>query len=304
VDYRDQVAIVTGSSRGIGREVAKLLAARGAQVVVNGRTAPAVETVRAEIRAAGGVATGFPGDVSDPDTARDLVTHAVDTFGRIDIVVNNAGVLSSIPFPAATATEFETLMKVNVLGPILVTQAAWPYFVGQGHGRIVVMSSTSVFGARDSALYTASKGALIGLMRSLAIDGREHGILANAVMPVAFTDMMTNVQQGDSANAQDGAELWAAAAGALTAELVAPVVAWLVHPDSDVSGEILSTGGGRVARVFMAESQGFVDAGLCLEALRDRWPEVCTEDRYTVHGDFLTSVGTLMRHAGVFPPAG
>jgi NAD(P)-dependent dehydrogenase (short-subunit alcohol dehydrogenase family) len=299
--FNDQVAIITGSSKGIGREVAKLLAARGARVIINGRTKATVENTTAQINASGGIARAFIGDVSDPDQARALVADTIEHFGRLDILVNNAGILNSSPFPNVTGTEFNTVMAINVFGPIQVTQAAWPHMLRQGRGQIVMMSSTSIFGAQDSSLYTASKAALVGLTRSLNLEGQAHDIAVNAVMPVAFTDMMTDVQHGDSVNATEGADLWAAAADTLTPQLVAPVVAWLAHPACGARGEILSTGGGRVARILIAEAPGFVDPHLSLETLHDRWPDAQREHGYLVHQDFLTSVFALMHDTGIIP---
>jgi NAD(P)-dependent dehydrogenase (short-subunit alcohol dehydrogenase family) len=187
--FDGRVAVVTGGGRGIGRAHARLLAARGAHVVVNdlgvalqgGRpeSEPARDVV-AEIEAAGGTAVADGSDVAKTDGAEALVGKALDSFGRVDIVVNKAGIIRWAPFPEVDADDLAAHLSVHAAGSFNVSRAAWPQMTAQGYGRIVMTTSSAIFGAPTLVSYGAAKGAIVGLARSLATAGAEHGIAVNA----------------------------------------------------------------------------------------------------------------------------
>lgn len=253
MDFEGRVVIVTGAGRGLGREHALLLAARGAAVVINdlggaldgsldGST-PAEELV-AEITAAGGHAVADTNDVSTPESAARIVETAIEAFGRVDAVVNNAGILRDKAFHNLEPADMEAVLKVHLLGSTWVTMAAWPHFREQGFGRVVMTSSVAGYlGNFGQANYSAAKAGLIGLTKALAIEGERRNIKVNAIAPGARTRMTEKVM-GDLAEHMD-------------ASLVAPVVAMLAHESCPVSGEVLIAGGGRVAAVISGQTNGW-----------------------------------------------
>ena len=186
--FDGQVAIVTGAGGGMGREHAKLFALRGASVVVNDLSNGAEETVQMIIDA-GGIAVVDHNDVSNEAGASAIIETAISNFGRLDILVSNAGIYREVPFSKMTEQDFDKVMKVNAYGTFFVTKA-WPHFVKQNYGRIVLVSSTSAFACQPlGSQYAASKGAVLGLGRTLVAEGAEHGIQVNLLTPGAFTPM-------------------------------------------------------------------------------------------------------------------
>jgi NAD(P)-dependent dehydrogenase (short-subunit alcohol dehydrogenase family) len=197
--FDDRVAIVTGAGRGIGRVHARLLAAKGARVVVadlggeiDGRgssTAPA-DAVVGEIRANGGEAVACYGSVADEADVASIVETALDAFGRLDVVVNNAGIHDPAPFEALSVAQFRRMFDVHFFGTMMVTHAAWPHFVRAGYGRVVNTTSEAMLGGIPHlSSYGAAKGAVFGLTRNLATEGAAHGIRVNALAPRAHTRM-------------------------------------------------------------------------------------------------------------------
>jgi len=278
--FEGRVAVVTGAGRGIGRAYAHLLAERGACVVVNdlggsidgsGADAEPASTVAAEILDAGGHAIADTGDVSAPVDAQALVDAAVETFGRIDIVINNAGIVRWAGFPEADADNLARHLAVHVGGSFNTTRAAWPRMVDQGYGRIVMTTSTGLFGLPNNLSYAAAKAAVIGLTRSLTTAGAAHGIKVNLIAPAAFTRM---------------AGRGPGTAG-MAPELVAPMVAYLAHEDCPVNGEIYAAGAGRFARIFVASTPGYVHDGPApgIEDVARHWAEINDETGYSVPAD-------------------
>ncbi len=251
----DRVAIVTGAGNGLGRAYALDLAARGARVVVNNRRRPAdspgdtsAERTVAAIRAAGGHAVANLDDVRVPATGPALVAQALDTWGRLDIVVNNAGVSQHLAFHKISVEEFREIVDVNFHGSLYLTHAAYRHMRDARYGRIVVStSSAGLHGLHGLSAYAASKSALIGLMRSLAQEGSARGVLANAICPYASTPMTAAHAEPDKMSA-------------MPPELVAPMVAYLVSEQTRLNGRVIVAGKGAFRRAAMVEGAGLAYA--------------------------------------------
>ncbi|HLI54838.1 MAG TPA: SDR family oxidoreductase [Acidimicrobiales bacterium] len=278
IGFDGKVAIVTGAGGGLGRSHALLLASRGARVVVNdlggsvsgeGADKGPAETVAQEIRDAGGEAVSDANSVSTPEGGEAIVQTALDAYGRIDIVVNNAGILRDKTFHNMTPDLLGPVIDVHLKGAFYVTRPAWVKMREQGYGRVVNTSSNSgILGNFGQTNYGAAKMGLVGLTRVLAAEGAKHNIKANAIAPLART-RMTEELMGD-------------AVAKLDPELVSPVVAWLAHEDCPVSGEVYTVGGGRVGRFFIGMTRGYYNPKLTVEDVRDHWSEVRDETGYTV----------------------
>ena len=278
--FDGKVAIVTGAGGGLGREHSLLLASRGALVVVNdiggavdgtgGDAGPAQKVVD-EIKAAGGEAVADTNSVATPEGGQAIVQSALDAFGRIDIVVNNAGILRDKSFHNMTPDLVDPVIDVHLRGAFYVTQPAWVHMRDQSYGRVVVTaSSAGILGNFGQANYGAAKMGLVGLAHVLAQEGERYNIKANAVSPIAGTRMTR--------------EIFGDLSDKLAPGLVSPVVAWLAHEDCPVSGHTYSVGGGRVARVFDGKGPGNMrtDAPLTLEDVRDHFDEIDRTDDFTL----------------------
>ena len=278
IGYDGRVAIVTGAGGGLGRQHALLLASRGARVVVNdlggsvsgeGSDLGPAEKVAEEIRAAGGEAVSDGHSVSTADGGAAIVQTAIDAYGQIDIVVNNAGILRDKSFHNLTPELLEPVLDVHLRGAFYVTQPAWVRMREQGYGRIINTTSQSgVLGNFGQANYGAAKMGLVGLTRVLAIEGAKANIKVNAIAPIARTRMTE--------------ELMGAAAGALDPELVSPVVAGLASEDCSVTGEVFTVAAGRVGRFFVGMTQGYFNPNLTVEDVRDHLSEIRDEADYLV----------------------
>src|SRR3954451_1377706 len=253
-------AIVTGAGRGLGRAYARLLAERGCQVLVNDpgvttRGAPEAEGTAAqvaeEITAAGGLAVADRNSVVD--AADVIVEHALDEFGRLDVVINNAGISGGGAFDEMPADDFDLLVDTHFGGAVRGSRAAWPHLKHVGAGRIVNMSSASVFGTPFTSPYVSSKAGIFGLTRALAAEGRYSGIGVNAVMPAAYTRMTAQLPDGDGF--RTFLETY------FPPEKVAPFVLFLAHETTGINGETFSVGADRAARVFLAECPGVLGDG-------------------------------------------
>ncbi len=282
IDLNGRVAIVTGAARGLGREHALALASRGATVVVNDRGAaldgsaagagPADEVV-AEIRAAGGTAIADSNDVSTLEGATKIVELATSTYGRLDILVNNAGILRDKSFAKMTEEEWAPVLAVHLGGTIWMSKAAWPVMTAQGYGRIInTTSAAGIFGNFGQANYGAAKAAIWGVTKTLAIEGARYGIQVNAIEPGARTRMTENLL-GDFADRLDPS-------------LVAPVVVWLSAEDCTTTGEVYNVGGGRVARVVIAQTPGLFSRDLSPEEVRDNWEQLNAADEAQIMVSF------------------
>jgi NAD(P)-dependent dehydrogenase (short-subunit alcohol dehydrogenase family) len=291
--FEGRVAVVTGAGRGIGRAYALLLAHRGAGVVVNdlggsmegaGADPEPASAVAAEIADAGGVAIADNNDVASAGGAQALVDAAVERFGRLDVLINNAGIIRWAGFPEADADNLATHLAVHVGGSFNTTRAAWPRMVEQGYGRIVVTTSSGLFGLPDNLSYATAKAAVIGLTRSLTTAGASHGIKVNLIAPAAMTRMAG--QSRNEENAQ------------MSPDLVAPMVAFLAHEACPVSGEIYAAGAGRFARIFIASTEGYVHPGPVptIEDIAENWAAINDETGYYVAADLTAWSAAFMAH--------
>ncbi|MGE0256495.1 MAG: SDR family NAD(P)-dependent oxidoreductase [Alphaproteobacteria bacterium] len=250
-----RVAIVTGAGNGLGRTYALALAARGAKVVVNdlgapldgsgGSQAPA-DAVVAEIKAAGGEAVASFDSVSDRDSAARIVKTAVDAFGTVDIVVNNAGVLRDRTFHKTTLDDFEFVLKVHLLGAAYVTHAAFPIMREKGYGRILmVTSNTGLYGNFGQTAYGAAKLGVVGLMNTLKLEGAKYNVTVNALAPMAITRMTAPTALFEKVNKTQ-----------IAPEQVASMVVWLASEDCTATGQILVATGGYYSSVRYVEGAG------------------------------------------------
>jgi NAD(P)-dependent dehydrogenase (short-subunit alcohol dehydrogenase family) len=240
--------------------------------------APAADVV-AEIVAAGGEAIADTRDVATEAGAKALVATAIERFGRLDVLINNAGIMRWARFPEAGADDLASHLAVHVAGSFHTARAAWPHMVEAGYGRIVMTTSSGVFGLPDNACYATAKAAVIGLTRSLTLAGSRHGIRVNVIAPAAVTRMAGRATEEMAAH--------------MSPDLVAPLVAYLAHEDCPVSGEIYAAGAGRFARIFVASTDGYVHdtAEPTIEDIAAHWATVNDETSYHVPAD-LTSWST------------
>ncbi len=253
--FDGRVAIITGAGGGLGRSHALELARRGAKVLVNdlggavdgsGASTSAAQLVVDEITAAGGVAAPNHDSVATAEGGQAIVQAALDAFGRIDIVINNAGILRDKAFHKMDASMIDPVIDVHLKGAFYISQPAFTLMREQGYGRIINTTSASgLFGNFGQANYGAAKAGLAGLTRVLAIEGANKGIKVNAIAPIAATRMTEDIL---------GEQL----ASKVSPESVTPLVAYLAHEDCAVTGNVYSVAGGRIARVFVAETQGVV----------------------------------------------
>jgi NAD(P)-dependent dehydrogenase (short-subunit alcohol dehydrogenase family) len=276
--YDGKVAIITGAGGGLGRSHALELAKRGARIVVNdlggsvsgdGSDKGAAQKVVEEIEALGGEAVANTDSVSTPEGGAAVVQSAVDAFGTVDIVINNAGILRDKTFHNLTPDLLTAVIDVHLLGAFYVTQPAWLIMREKGYGRVINTSSNSgILGNFGQSNYGAAKMGLVGLTRVLANEGRKYNIKANAIAPVAKTRMTE--------------ELLGAFGDKLAAEEVTPTVCFLAHEDCPVTGEIYSVAGGSVSRFFIGLTPGYYKNGHSVEDVRDNFDLIRNEDGYIV----------------------
>ena len=262
IDFTDQVAIVTGAGRGLGRLYALELARRGASVVVNdlggsmhgtGADITIADQVVIEIAQAGGRAVASHDSVDSPQGGQAIVDAAMDAFGRLDAVISNAGIFNSIPFDELTAEDWRHMLRVHLDGGFYLSQPAFKVMTKQGYGRFVFISSSAgMFGQPMEAHYAAAKTGLVGLSNVIAIEGAARGILSNTVLPTGFSRMVTETVGDEKFLAESGF------IRAIRPELVAPLVAFLASRACTFGHRNFSACAGRYARVFVALGRGWV----------------------------------------------
>jgi NAD(P)-dependent dehydrogenase (short-subunit alcohol dehydrogenase family) len=257
----------------------------------DGADAEPASTVVAEIVDAGGTAVADASDVATPEGGTSLVGLARDRFGRVDIVINNAGIVRWAGFPKADEENLARHLAVHLFGSFNTTRAAWPHMVEQGYGRIVMTTSTGMLGLPNNVSYAAAKAAVIGLTRSLATAGEAHDIKVNLIAPAAVTRMAGPTGGVDPTDREPGATQ-------MTPDLVAPMAVFLAHEACPVSGEIYTAGAGRFARLFIASTPGYVQAGErpTVEDVARHWAAINDETGYYVPGDLTDWSAAFLAH--------
>ena len=249
IDFTGRVAIVTGAGGGLGREHALALAARGAKVLVNDVGGGAAQAVVDEICAAGGQALANGASVTDFVAVQAMVQQAIDAWGRVDVLVNNAGILRDKSFSKMDVDDFRLVLEVHLMGAVHCCKAVWPQMQAQEYGRIVMTtSSTGLYGNFGQSNYGAAKLAQVGLMQTLALEGAKHNIRVNALAPTAHTRMTEGV-------------LPEAMLAALKPGAVVPALLVLAHEDAPTR-TILCAGAGSFEAAHITLTQGlYLGAG-------------------------------------------
>lgn len=299
--FEDRVAVVTGAGRGLGREYALFLAARGARVVVNdvgtgidgcGESPSPAHAVVEEIRQLGGTAVADVHDVSTTPGARALTRAAVERWGRLDVLVNNAGISILRPLTELSEDECRRVLDTHVGGTLNMARAVWPHMLASRYGRIVNTCSDALFGDNGLSVYAAGKGGVLGLTTSLAAEGAAHGIKVNAVVPIAATRMSLEALQDDE-------PMTALLTDLFPARLVASVVALLAHESVPCTGELLHAAGRRVGRIFLGATEGVLwKEDPTPESLRDRLCEVRETEGFRTPSSLSASMAFSLEQLG------
>ena len=294
LSFDGKVAIITGAGGGLGREHALLLASRGAQIVINdlggsvsgegGDEGPAQKTAK-EIESLGGVAVANTDSVATPEGGESIVNTAIEAFGRVDIVINNAGILRDKTFQNMTPELLDPVIDVHLKGAFNVTRPAWVHMREQGYGRVLnTASNAGILGNFGQTNYGAAKMGLVGFTRVLAQEGKKYNIKANVLAPVARTRMTE--------------EILGPMAEKLDPQVVSPVAVWLVHEDCPVTGEIYSAAGGLVQRMFIGLCEGWYKGDLSPEDVRDNFEQIRDETGYMVPGSAGEQITSFLKHFG------
>ncbi len=306
--FDEQVAVITGAGGGLGKQYALLLASRGARIVVNdigasvtghGSDKKGADAAAAEIRDLGGEAIADSHSVTTPDGGQAIIDAALDAWGRVDILINNAGIVSDAPFEEMTADRLEPLLDVHLRGAFYVTRPAWKVMREQGYGRILnTCSAAGILGSPGMSNYGSAKTGLIGLTRVLAAEASGQNININAIAPIAHTRMLAHsvegVGQPDDPAAQAVLDdLVTQYLQKLDPALVAPVAAFLTHRDCPVSGEIYTVGAGHVSRFFIGRTKGFYSPTLSIEDVGEHLDAIRDEADYTVPGGTADEMAEL-----------
>ncbi len=306
IDFAGQVAVVTGGGRGLGRLYALELAGRGASVVVNdlggsmqgeGADTSVADLVVEEIKQAGGVAVASYDSVDSLDGGGAIVQTALESFGRVDAVVSNAGIFNSVAFEDLSLADWSRMLSVHLNGGFYLSQAAYRVMKAQGYGRFVFVSSSGgLFGQPMEAHYAAAKAGLVGLSNVISIEGAAHGIKSNTVLPFGFSRMVTETV-GDPKALEDTGFL-----KVIQPELVVPMVVFLASRDCELTHHNYSACGGRFARVFVGLAEGWLaepNSRPTADDVVTHLSEVSAIEPFTVPGSIFDEVFAVCERLGV-----
>ncbi len=291
--FDGKVVVITGAGAGLGKSHALFFARRGAKVVVNdlggtatggGKSSAAADAVVAEIKAAGGTAVANYDSVEDGDK---VIKTAIDAFGRVDVLINNAGILRDVSFQKMTKEDWDLIFKVHVSGAFRCTHAAWPYMRDQGYGRILFTTSAAgIYGNFGQANYSAAKLALVGFSNTLAIEGEKKNIRSNAVAPVAASRLTETVLPREMLEN-------------LKPEYVTPLFAWLAHEDCQENGGLFEVGGGAFQKLRWERTEGRMfklGRDIPPEAVRAAWGDVTDWKKATRPANITEALGPAMQN--------
>lgn len=306
IDFTGQVVIVTGAGRGLGRLYALELARRGASVLVNdlggsmhgdGADTAVADQVVAEIETAGGTAVASHDSVDSPEGGQAIVASAVERFGRLDAVVSNAGIFTSVPFEELSADDWRRMLRVHLDGGFYLSQPAYRVMKSAGYGRFVFISSSGgMFGQPLEAHYAAAKAGLVGLSNVIAIEGEPHGIRANTVLPFGFSRMVTETVGDPKALEQTGF------LNVIRPELVVPIVVYLASRACGFTHQNYSACAGRFARVFVGLGEGWLaeaDSNPTADDIAAHLPEVAATEPFTVPASIFEEVFGVCERLGI-----
>ena len=286
-DLSGQVAIVTGAGKGIGREIALALAARGASVVVNNRArvgADSAGDVVAEINEAGGVAVAERSSVEAPQASDSLVSAAIENYGRLDLVVANAAIVDRATFGKADHERFREVMEIDFMAPVALARVALPE-VRKHSGRFLfVTSAAGTYGERGVSSYAAAKGALSAFAKTLAIEGRRDGVKANLLAPFALTQMTEGFVPSEQRKA-------------MSPTMVVAAAMWLLNRDADVTGQTIVAAGNRFRAVVTGETAGFafpVEQAVSDDQFADAVAVLFDQDGWESYSDGMAAFLGLM----------
>lgn len=266
LNFKNRVAVITGAGRGLGRAYAHLLASRGAKIVVNdfgsslqgdgADISPAAQVVE-EIQQMGGEAIANTDNVATPEGGQRIIDAALTHYGRIDILIHNAGIVRRSRLAEMTYDEFESVLDVHLRGAFHVVRPAFPLMCAAGFGRIVLTGSiNALYGNQGALNYSTAKAGILGLTNVAALEGAEYGVTCNAILPVALTRMAEGLDTSSYPPMEP--------------EQVAPAVAWLCHDTCTISGEMLISAAGRVARAYTVETPGLYQPEWTVEDIAAR----------------------------------
>jgi NAD(P)-dependent dehydrogenase (short-subunit alcohol dehydrogenase family) len=306
IDFTGQVVIVTGAGRGLGRLYALDFAHRGAAVVVSdvggtmageGADRSVADAVVAEIEAAGGTAVACHETVATREGAGAIVATALDELGGLDAVVSNAGIFHTAPFEEVTPEDWDRMLRVHLDGAFHLSQAAYPLMRSRGGGRFVyIASSAGLFGQPSSAHYAAAKAGTVGLANVVAIEGSEHGILANCVLPFGYSRMVT-----ETVGMREDLEAEPGFLHAIEPELVVPVVVFLASDECTFTHHVYSACAGRFARVFVGLANGWLAPGPAptAEDIAAHLHEVIDPEPYSIPSSIFDEVAQVCARLGI-----
>jgi NAD(P)-dependent dehydrogenase (short-subunit alcohol dehydrogenase family) len=273
--FDNRVAVITGGGRGLGRAYTLLLAARGAKVVINdtgatplgtGFDASPADEVAQQIKAAGGEAIVCTESVATPRGGKALIDAAMDQYGRIDILIHNAGISRRALLKDMTQEDFDAVLDVHLNGAFHVVRPSFPLMCKAGYGRVVLTSSCfGLYGNGQVASYAVSKMGMIGLANVVALEGAAEGVKCNTILPGAKSRMAKEEETRDFPRS-------------MVPEVVAPAVGWLAHESCSITGEILISMAGRVARAFIAESPGICRDTWTIEQISEQMDRIRQTD--------------------------
>lgn len=292
IRFDGKVALITGAGGGLGKAYAQLLAARGARVVVNdlggsfdgrGSDSTPAQQVVDEIKASGGEATANYDSVADYESAQKIIKSALDHYGRLDILINNAGILRDKSLIKMEEDDYRKVMSVHLDGSFYCTKAAFPIMKEQAYGRIIsTASAAGLYGNFGQTNYGAAKMGIAGLMNCVAQEGARYNIKANTIVPIAGTRLTFTVMPEDVISK-------------VKPEFVAPIVAWLSSEACEESGKMFSAGGGYFARAAIVEGEG-----ITFDASKDITVEMIEENLgRIVNLDGAREFGSAMEQAGI-----